>query len=342
MIEMLGGVLGAGASLYGGILQAEAQEDANRMNWAVNVMNYQQRERERAEAIAMANKLRREQKLGSTDIRGTSVRFVPGKGWVTTGSPEVLEMMKLQDAEQRKVLTQDLPMRRKAMERNYARSLEEEGIADTFKRQLINTGPARSDRAFEAQLMRAQTDAIRESAAAAETGAYTRGFRTRNNSNFPRIAEAMRNANDESYRKAALQAKLMARGTGQKEVDSRRNQLANLYNMFATRAAALPDVSYKPQNIDNSSQLESATKGDLTTGALATERYGAKGGTLDYVQPNLGYGNAVAGAGSALASAFRMAGAKNAYNGGGGVGGFSGSSSGGGSNSYYRQGENLG
>src|SRR6187402_2903440 len=162
MIEMLGGVLGAGASLYGGILQAEAQEDANRMNWAVNVMNYQQRERERAEAIAMSNKLRREQHLGSTDIRGTSVKFVPGKGWVTTGSPEVLEMMKLQDAEQRKVLTQDLPMRRKAMERNYARSLEEEGIADTFKRQLLNTGPARSDKAFEADLMRAQSDAIRE------------------------------------------------------------------------------------------------------------------------------------------------------------------------------------
>jgi hypothetical protein len=331
MFEILGGVLGAGASLYGGILQAEAQEDANRMNWAVNVMNYQQRERERAEQIAMANKLRAEQKLGSSDIRGTRVKFVEGQGWVTTGAPELLALMKAQDAEQMKQLSIDAPMARKVRERNYSRGLQDEAMADTYRRQLGNTVTP-SDDAYANDLYLAQVAGLREGSQDAGRRAFTQLFRTNDSSRAGDVAASLARENNSAYTKAALQAKLMARGSGQKEADTRRNQLANLYNLFATRAGQGTEANFKPTNIDNSAQLESATKGDLNTGALAAQSYGKAGGTLDYVQPNLGYGNAVSGAGSALASAFRSAGARQAY---GGVQGFGGNSSAGsGSNMY--------
>jgi len=334
MLELMGGLLGAGGGIAGALIGAEESAATRDMNWAINIMNFQQRERERAEAIAMANKLRAEQKLGSTDIRGTSVKFVPGKGWVTTGSPAVLEMMKLQDAEQKKQLSEDLPMRRKVMQRNYVRGLEDEGVADMYRRQLYNTAPAASDDAFASELMQAQNMGLREATQDAGRRAFTQMYRTSNNSRAGDIAGALAREGNSAWSKAALQAKLMARGSGQKEVDSRRNQLANLYNMFATRASQLPEVNYKPQSIDNQGQLDSATKGLLTAGGLATQTAGAKGGTLDYISPDYGMANAVGGGASALASAFRAAGAKGGSQ--GGVQGFGGS--GGSSDDDYYQG----
>src|SRR4029077_14045512 len=135
--------------------------DANQMNWAVNVMNYNQRERERAEQIAMANKLRYEQKLGSTDIMGTRVKFVPGQGWVTTGTPQTQALIDAQRNEQMKQLNTDLPMARKVRERNYVRGIEDEGMADTFRRQLANTYTP-SDKPFEQDLLHARLIGLRK------------------------------------------------------------------------------------------------------------------------------------------------------------------------------------
>ena len=327
MFGLLGGLAGAGASLAGGIMNAEAQDETNQLNWAINIMNMQQRERERQEAIAMALKQRAEQKLGTTDIRGTRTHFVPGKGWVVEGSKDVLDMIALQDAEQRKVLQHDLPMRRSVMDRNYSRGIEEEALADTFKRKLQNTYTP-SDDEFAADLYNAQAMGLREASADAGKRVFTQAMRTQNNSNFGDIATNMARENNAAYAKAALSSKLMARGSGQKMADTRTNSLANLYNLFATRAGQLPDVGYKPQSLDTKGSLDASQAGMLNTGALATNMFAKQGGTLDYTQPNMGWGNAVASSGAALASALRGAGAR------GGVSGFSGSG-GGGSDELY-------
>jgi len=334
MFGLIGGLAGAGASLAGGIMNAEAQDETNQLNWAINVMNMQQRERERQEAIAMALKVRAEQKLGTTDIRGTRTHFVPGKGWVVEGSKDVLDMIALQDAEQRKVLGHDLPMRRSVMDRNYVRGIQEEGLADTFRRQLQNTYVP-SDEGIAGDLYNAQAMGLREASGDAGRRVFTQAMRTGNNSNFGNIATNMARENDAAYAKAALTSKLMARGMGQKEADARRSSLANLYNLFATRAQQLPDVGYKPQSLDTQGTLAASQGGLLSSGNTATSMFAKKGGELDYTQPNMGWGNAVAGAGSALASAFRGMGAQSRY--GGGVTGFGGS--GGDDGELYTSGE---
>lgn len=320
MFGMIGGLAGAGASVAGGIMNAEAQEETNQLNWAINVMNFQQRQREHDEAVAMALKLRAEQKLGTTDIRGTRTHFIPGRGWVVEGAPDVLEMQKLQDAEQKNVLLHDLPQLRKQRDRNYVRSLGEEGIADTYRRQLANVRVG-SDDAFANDLYKAATFGLRESSADADRSAYKQMFRTNSSSAAPEVAGAMARENNAAYVKAALTSKLMARGSGQAEADKERNSLANLYNLFATRAGNMPTISYKPQNLDNEGTLPAGQTGMLTAGQAATGAFGKKGGELDYTQANMGYGNAVAAGGSALASMFRGMGAQRS-----GVSGFGGSS----------------
>lgn len=330
MFGMIGGLAGAGASIAGGIMNAEAQEETNQLNWAINVMNMQQRERERQEAIAMALKVRAEQKLGTTDIRGTRTHFVPGKGWVVEGAQSIKDMMALQDAEQKKVLQHDLPLRRNVMDRNYVRGLEDEALADTFRRQLNNTYTP-DDKAFESDLYNAQAMGLREASGDAGRRLFTNVGRTGGNARaYGEVASNMMREDNAAYAKAALTSKLMARGSGEKEASARRNSLANLYNLFATRAGQMPEVNYKPQALDNEGTLAAAQTGLLGAGNTATSMFGKKGGELDYTQANMGWGNAVAAGGSALASAFRGMGAGKS----GGVQGFGGSGSSGDSDIY--------
>lgn len=318
----LGGLFGAAGSIAGAMINAEEQAETREMNWATNIMNWQQRNREREEAIAMALKQRAEQKLGSTDVRGTRTKFVPGKGWVTTGAPELLEMMKLQDAEQKKVLQHDLPQRRKVADRNYARGLADEGTADTLKRMFVNSlAPAKSDEGYASDLYQAQAMALREASADAGRSAWRQAARTGQNSNFDRIAAGQQREANNAYAQAALQSKLLARGTGEKERQSSMAGYANLYNMFANRAGQLPEANYRPQQIDTQGTLGQSMQGDLSAGGLAAQMYGRKGGELDYMQPLTALGNGIAGAGAQLGSMFNRMSAQRAYEGDRGQGG---------------------
>jgi len=338
MMDMgIGSIISGGLGFAGAMMQAEEQAETREMNWAVAIMNYQQRERERAEAISMALKQRKEQQLGSTDIRGTRTKFVPGKGWVTTGAPDVLEMMKLQDAEQKKVLQYDLPQRRKVTDRNYVRGLQDEGTADTLRRMFVNAlAPGKSDEGYANDLYQAQTMGLREASADAGRRAWTQAMRTQQNSNFDEIASGMQRESNRAYANAALQSKLLSRGVGEKERQGKLSAMANLYNMFATRAGQTPDVNYRPQSLDTKGTLDQSMAGGLQTGNAAIAALGKKGGELDYLSPLTGYGNAVAGLGSSLGSAFNKMGAQKAYEDSrGGVSGFGGNSGYSGSQDMY-------
>lgn len=338
----IGGLFSAGGAVIGGIMQAEAQDRATEANKMINFANMAQRAREIQDARNYAEKIRSEGKLGTQDIRGTTTKFVPGKGWVVTGSPALLAMMKAQDAEQMKQLTHDLPQRRKIMDRNYQRSFQDDAIADTFRRQLTNQVPARGDEGYASDLYQAMTTGLREAGQQTGGKAYAQSFRSGNTSNMPRLAGALQKANNQSYAQAALQATLTARGQGAREANDRRNQLSNLYNMFATRAAALPDVNYRPQPIDVNSNIALAAGQGAQNNQIGAQVMQMQGLRQDYEQPNFGYANAVGGGAAALGSAFNVMGAKKQYDGsgggsgGGGVSGFgaTGGRGGGGSGMY--------
>jgi len=324
MEMMMGGLIGGGLGFAGQMINAEEQAETRDMNWATNIMNWQQRNKEYEQQLALALRARAEQKMGSTDIRGTRTKFVPGQGWVTTAGPQVAKLMAAQDAEQMKRLGHDANARRMMQDRNIARSYGDEALADTFRRQLVNTAPPKDDDAWAAKLMAPQVAALRIAGEDADKSAWRQAFRTGQNSNFDRIASGMQREKNNAYQQAAMQSQIMARGLGVKEQTERKNNLANLYNMFATRAGAVPDVSVNFQDFDKLGTLDKSMQGSLAADQFAASSAGRKGGELDYMSPLTGTGNAVSGLGSSLGSMFRGMAAKNAYQGnqGGGVRGF--------------------
>lgn len=332
----IGGIAGGVLGYMGAMENAEAQREATRANMDFNYANMAMRERERQEAIAMAKKLRAEQKLGYTDARGMRTKFVPGQGWVSTPSDTMKRLFELQEAEQLNVLTKDLPMARAVRERNYKRGLGEEGIADTYRRKLANLEqtPARGDEAYANDLYTAQTMGLRDANREAGKRMFLQLFRTGDNSNIRHVASSLQDSMNRAYTNAALQSKLMSRGMGAKEKNEQRMPLANLYNLFATRAGQGATADYKPIDALAGDKTTEASRNALVAGQDLTKMFAMKGGEFDYVQPNLGYGNALAGLGSSLSSAFKGMGAQSAYNNraGGQVQGFgpSNSSSGGG------------
>ena len=319
MADMIGGIAGAAGSIVGGVLGAQAADRAANMNWQINLMNYYQRERERKEAMRRADVASAEQKLGSADIRGTTTKFVPGKGWVVTGAADVMEMMKLQDQAQKDVLTKDIPMRRKAQERNYIRGLQDEGLAETFRKKLSNVYRG-SDEAVAADLYRAMSSGIGESNREMSRKLFTQGMRTQQNSNFGRLAGSLADASNEAYSRAALNARMQARGKADEAYNQERGANAQLYNMFAQRAGQLPDANYRPQAF-NEGDTANASAQSLQAMGMGAQFAAQKGGTLDYIQPNYGWANAIGGAGNAIGSLGRMFSSQGRRGGGSGGGG---------------------
>jgi len=321
MFGAIGGIAGGVLGYMGAMEQADAQREATRANMDFNYANMAMRERERQEAIAMAKKLQAEQKLGYTDARGMRTKFVPGQGWVSTPSDTMKRLFELQEAEQLNVLTKDLPMARMVRERNYKRGLGEEAIADTYRRKLANleSAPARGDDAYAYDLYRAQTMGLNDANKQAGSQAFKSLFRTgAGSSNISAGASALQERNNKAYAEAALKSQLMARGMGAKEKNEQRMPLANLYNLFATRASQGATADYKPQDPLAGDKMSEAARNSLVAGQDITKMFAKQGGEFDYVQPNLGYGNALAGLGSSISSAFGAMGAKNAYNNRGG------------------------
>ena len=345
MLEMLGGIAGGVLGYMGAMENADAQRYAADTNAAINERNVQLRERERAEAIAMAKKLQAEQKLGYTDARGMRTKFIPGQGWVSTPSDTMKRLFELQEAEQLNVLTKDLPMARAVRQRNYTRGLGEEAIADTYRRKLANleATPARGDDAYAYDLYRAQTMGLQDAEREAGGKAFQNLFRTgAGSSNVAAAAGAMQDKTNRAYMSAALQSKLMSHGMGMKEKNEQRMPLANLYNLFATRASQGATADYKPTDPLGGDKLADAARNSLVAGQDITKMFAKQGGEYDYVQPNLGYGNALAGLGSSISSSFGAMGAKSAYNNRtqqqpvSEVGGWGGSGGGGGASNYYQ------
>lgn len=312
MMPIIGAGIGAGGSIASGMMGAEAQDRAANLNWQINLMNYYQRERERREQMNWARENRDIQQQGSTGPDGERTKFVDGKGWVSTRSERGQQISELQDSEQVARLTQDMPMLRRGMQRNESRSLEDETEANALRQQFRGIRQE-SPGQLENLLFGAATNRMTESYDDAQESLLRQSYRT-GASNTGQVLSTLQAERARSSSDAAMEAKLRARGIVQQEYDQKRSGTANLYNMFATRASALPNVSYAPQNIDNG-QGATAQFAQLgyRAGKDLSDAAGKQGGTLDYVQPNMGWANAVGGGASALASAFRGLGAQNRF-----------------------------
>lgn len=306
---MIPALLGAFATLGAGALGANASSQAAAYNYNVDLLNYYARERERNDAVQQAKRQEGDTKLGATDAAGNRVHFVEGVGWVTDLSDDQATLQELYQNEELQQLQNDLPKKRDILNSNVQRqgreNLTGDALLNAFQRverqdpreveNLMNQASTRGvNEAFDTTLQDAMRSAVRQGA-----------------SNSGKVAADIGAQRAKMLEEAFMNNKINARGQSEDAYSREQGNLANLYNMFASRASAMPDVAYNPRNIEGmtSSQQNTAMQmGQNASGALINA-FAKQGGSMARIDPDYGWANALQSGGSALAAAFDKIGA---------------------------------
>ena len=298
---MIGALLGAGASIYGAKLGADASNNAAAYNHQIDMLNYIQRERERFDSINQARKADTENKLGTTDAQGNRSYFKPGVGWVTELADDQQALQELYEREETEQLNNDLQKQRGVFNDNIERQGDENVLADALLREF--TGHVRDDpRNIEGMMNNASVKGITEGFDSALEDAMRAAIRT-GASNSGYVAADVGRERAAALEQAFMQNKINSRQMVQDEHASARSNSANLYNMMATRASALPGVGYNPRNIEGQTagaQAQAAQRA-LATGGNLMNAFAKQGGVMPRIDPNYGAANAWASSGNVLA-----------------------------------------
>lgn len=316
MLGALGGIGGSIFSIMGANKAAEESAHTQRVNTMVNMFDYQLRERERRDRIEQAKENRTDTHLGARDADGNRTHFVEGVGWVTDLSPIATAIRDAQNREQELVLNQDLPAKRRHMFENLDQQRDERYMSEGIMKQMRDL-QIEDPSAWKNRLYGAATRGINEAFGSMGNAAMNTALRT-GASNSGAILAALGGQQADMEQKAAEDAEIRAPQMAEAQYNQRRNNLLQMYNMFAGRASQNPETPYQPQNTSgqtNSILSQFIQEGGVSGRDLAAA-FGQKGGTIDYFQPDYGQANALASTGQAIASAGRSLGSLGGGGGG--------------------------
>jgi len=288
---MLGGAFGAVGSIVGASIAADAQKYTANTNWSIALMNYYARERERYQARIEASRIEAKQDLGQTDAQGNTTRFIPGQGWVQEAAPATKALMQREQSEKmaqfgdvaKKRRQMDLNLAQQAKERDYSSALFDEmrnrttPTAGELEHLITGAQSTATNRAFDDTLNIGARQAMR-------TG-----------TNPDRLLTEIARQRGKELAGIGGAAKAQAMTLAPQLADQENKMQANLYNLFATRASADPNVSFSPTAID-SGGLSQAAGRDQSGGLKAAMM---EGGRLPYQAPNYGYANLAGAIGAA-------------------------------------------
>jgi hypothetical protein len=304
VLPLLGAIIGAGATIGSGILGANAAQQAADKNWQIDLLNYYAAQQERFDTIQQAKRQEGDTKLGMTDANGNRVHFVEGVGWVTELSDE---QNALREGYQQEELDQlgDLKKKRGVLDAN----LKRQGREDTVASQLLDAFQ-RVHRTPESQLEgilnETSTKALNKQYDTTLADAMRSAVRS-GSSNSGKVAAAIGKERGDSLRDAFLNNRASALQMGDEQYNNERANLANLYNMFASRASAMPDVAYNPRNIEGQTgaQMSAAAQQGAGANAALLNSIAKQGGRLESnIEPNYGWADALSQGGQALAGIF--------------------------------------
>jgi hypothetical protein len=312
VLPLIAAGLGAAGSIAGGIMGANATEGANKTNQLINIMNAMMRERERTDQMEMAGKVRREDKLGGVDAAGNRSYFDPERGWVVAPSAAGRGIQQLQDREQEKVLMQDLPLKRQQMQKNYVSQLDDKERETALLKEMPYTkvDPSTIRGMLFQDAQKGIDGSFDEATSTAMRGALRQGGSGIGDI-LAKMAEGKASATGDAFSKTGVQALQMADSMSK----SNMGQLQNLINFFGGRARGLPAVQYSKQDTEGTGNnlLKAAMSAGQNSEGLVTTAAGNKGGSFDYVTPNLGYANTVVQGGQSLGNLFKAFGAEQGF-----------------------------
>jgi len=300
----LGGMFGAAGSIGAAFIAADAQNTATHTNWAIALMNYYSRERERWEAKMEAKRVERKQDEGFTDADGNRTSYVPGQGYVVDVSPEQEALKGRIYAEQMARLGPDAQRRRQQQQRNEIRQIGEGDRANALFDQMRKVPPKQAS-TIENLLFDAAGKSINRGYDDVTAVATRQALRTKS-SNAGKLLEEIGKQRSNAIKDARVDARAQAMTMAPQINEADKKARADLYNMFASRASAMPDGPAQIPNtqaangmLDNAAALNKSASESRLKAAMM------EGGRLPFVPPNYGMANAVGAAGSSLQGMFK-------------------------------------
>lgn len=314
VLPLIGAMAGAGGSIGAALIGANASNDASVTNYMIGLMNYYQRQREMFDAQSEARRTEHKQDQGFTDAQGNRTHYVPGQGWVVDLDPQVEALQQREMGERMQSLGHDQTIKRQQLDRNATRSIREGDHANALfdeMRRRPKTNPDELERSFFGEGAKATNRAFDDTAAAMSKQAV----RTRSPHGGEILASLARKRSD-ALSDTAMSARGKALEMAPALDAAAGKEDANLYNMFATRASAMPDVSFAP------SQLPEGANGNLQMAARLGNSSNEgrlkaammEGPRFPYQPPNYGTANAVGAIGTSLGSLFQQQNSNSGYN----------------------------
>lgn len=315
MFGLLGAGLGAAGSIGSAVIGANAQHEASVNNYMVALMNYYQRQREVQQAQMEASRIENKNNQGFTDARGNSTKYVPGQGWVATAAPDVKALQSRETNEQMQALGTDATIKRQQLLKNSQRSSGEgdyaNALMDQMRRQL-RTNPDQ----LENTLRGAATQGVNRAYDDTQAGVNQEALRTRS-SNAGEAMKTLARSRSSSLGDAMMSARMASLDKAPAMDAANKGSEANLYNMFASRASAMPDVAFQPSGVSDSasSMLGPAGKLAQTGQGYSFQAASMPGPRMPYMPADYGTANAIGATGSSLGGVFTNLNNQNNYDG---------------------------
>jgi len=285
IISGIGSIAGAGAGIFGAISGANAQDEANQMNWAINLYNQRKRDKEREDSMRYAEQLRGENKLGATDAQGTSTKYVEGKGWVTTlgDRPQALEDY---------FYSQELPERQSQFRRKAERSRTNEDMAGQLLQEFQRIAKE-NPQDIEKMLMAAASSGISEQTEATLRPALMQALRSGSGTAVEDVTRSVGNAGMDARRKAGMDAKLQSLDYVDSKYNQQRGQASELYRMFAQMAGQDIGASVEPGQAlgPANAMMQNFAGAANQSGANSLNAVAQKGGTIQPYEANTSEAN---------------------------------------------------
>lgn len=285
----------AGATIVSGLLGYSAAQDAEQRNADIARFNQAQSIADNRLQRMIAERIRQETQLGSTDVYGTRTRFIPGMGWVTEAAPGQQSIADAaQRAQQFDVAGREATRQELAREATDA-ARSENRLAEEMLRRVRQRD--RPDRREVEQELIAQGEAGRNAQARDIARGVNRSLvRQGNTSNVGDIISARAQASEEAARSARAQARSTSRDIVRQEGAEDTARGTQLYQALRNRAEGRPAIPISipfPQRNDMTVSNQLSFQGTRNEG-------------VPYVQPDYSLANTVGQGATAISQSLLL------------------------------------
>jgi len=297
-------LISAGGNLLGGMFGANESNRATNAQIAMNQMQINSQDRNNMLQRMFLAQQYNDAKMGSTDARGNRTSFIPGQGMTTTLSPQARALLEASDREELLRMTNDAPMARQTLMRNYERQGKENTAADGLLEELMR-GPAMSRSDLESMYRLRMRKDMGEGYDKASNDAARTGLRT--GADMSKTLSKIAKQRSEGYAGAGNEAALTANNAFDSMEGNRVSRGSSLYNMMAARASGNNNNTFQPfstSSIDNAAST-AQNKLAYAGGMQAQMNPGGYGGTTT-VKPDFSNAQLLAGGGDAMSALLGM------------------------------------